>query len=140
MIITPNLHFNGVCKKALALYETAFDGKITQLFQYSDADPSDYNIDQLTESEKEQVYHAEMMIGNQRFFFSDSFDSVPYGQTISIVITFDSGDEVKKAYDVLSKEGEVLQQLIETTYSGCFTSIIDRFGIRWELMTENSRS
>lgn len=140
MMITPNLHFNSVCKEAIVLYKRAFNGEITQLFQYSDADPSDFNIDQLTESEKEQVYHAEMMIGNQRFFFSDSFDPIPHGQNVSIVITFDSGDEVKNAYELLAMGGEVLQQLTETTYSGCFTSIVDRFGVRWELMTENSRS
>ncbi|NLM11918.1 MAG: hypothetical protein GX213_14340 [Clostridiaceae bacterium] len=50
----------------------------------------------MTDEEKKLVYHAEMMIGNQRFMFSDSRDKVAKGQNMSIVINFDSAEEVER--------------------------------------------
>lgn len=138
MIITPNLHFHGECKEALKLYEKAFNGKLTMLFHYFDANPDDFLIEQLSDKEKEYIYHAEMMIGNQRFFFSDSINEISKGQNISIVVTFDCADEVKTAYEMLKEGGLVIEPLQVTSYSSCFGSLVDRFGIRWELMTENN--
>lgn len=138
MIITPNLHFQGECKEALKLYEKAFKGEITILLHYSDADPADFSIGQLSVEEKEYVYHAEMIIGSQRFIFSDSLQEISQGQNISIVVTFNCADEVTAAYELLVEGGVVVHPLQVTTYSSCFVSLVDRFGMRWELMTENN--
>lgn len=138
MIITPNYHFNGECEQALKLYEKAFNGKITKLLRYYDASPDDMDIEQLSEREKEYVYHCEMTIGGQRFFFSDSLESIPFGSNISTVVTFTEAQEVRTAYELLAAGGIIITPLEETTYSSCFVSIIDRFGMRWELMTETN--
>jgi PhnB protein len=79
MKVTPNLHFRGDCKEALKLYEKAFDGKLTLLMHYRDAHPSDYSTANLSEKEKDFVYHALITIGNQRFIFSDSEHEIPQG-------------------------------------------------------------
>jgi PhnB protein len=136
MRITPNFHFNGECKQALKLYEKAFNAKITLLLYCSDADPSDLSVE-LSDKEKGYVYHAEMMIGNQRFFFSDSLREIPNGKNISILVTFDNVSDVKAAYDILIDGGTEITPPTESTYSTCFTSLVDRYGMRWELMTEN---
>lgn len=138
MIITPNYHFNGECEHALKLYEKAFNGRITELLHYYDADTDDMDIEQLTDVEKGYVYHAEMLIGGQRFFFSDSLNEIPIGRNISIVVTFKKIDEVRTVYEILSAEGTTITPMEETTYSSCFVSFVDRFGMRWELMTENN--
>lgn len=57
---------------------------------------------------------------------------------LSIVVTFESVDEVKDAYSMLSVGGSDIVPLKETTYSTCMVSLVDRFGVRWELMTENN--
>lgn len=136
MLITPNLHFHGQCEAAMRLYERVFKGRITTMLHYRDADPSDLSVS-LSEEEKGFVYHAEMMIGNQRFMFSDSLDEIPRGRNLSIVITFDYPEDVKAAYEVLIEGGVDINPLKETTYSSCIASLVDRFGVRWELMTEN---
>ena len=138
MIITPNYHFNGECEQALKLYEKAFNGRITELLHYYDADPANLEINHLTDREKELVYHSEMLIGGQRFFFSDSLDEIPFGRNISLVVTFAEVQEVRDAYEILAAGGNVITPLEETTYSSCFVSLADRFGMRWELMTENN--
>lgn len=138
MLVTPNYHFRGDCQDALRLYEEAFHGRLTMVLRYSDANPSDMATAHMTDEEKNFVYHAEMTIGGQRFMFSDSMDDIPHGQNISIVITFDTAEEVKHAFGVLREGCSVIHPLQETTYSSCFVSFVDRFGMRWELMTENN--
>ncbi len=138
MIVTPNLHFQGNCQDALKVYEKAFAGKLTVLLHYSDANPSDFSTVHLSDKEKNFIYHAEMIIGDQRFMFSDAMDEIPQGQNLSIVITFDTAEEVKNAYKALSEGSSVIYPLTETTYSSCFVSLVDKFGIRWELMTEDN--
>jgi len=136
MIITPNYHFNGECEQALKLYEKVFNGQTTVLLYYSDAEPSNLPA-VLSDKEKDYVYHAEMIIGNQRFFFSDSLDKIPCGKNLSVLVTFDCECDVKAAYAVLIDGGTVITPLTVTTYSTCFSSLVDRYGMRWELMTEN---
>src|SRR5690348_7469845 len=98
MNVAPNFHFNGVCKDALELYRKAFNGELTTLILYRDADPADISVQDLTEEEKNYVYHAEMIIGTQRFMFSDATDEIPRGQNVSIVIIFEDPKEVEKTY------------------------------------------
>jgi len=69
--------------------------------------------------------------------FSDSMNEIPRGQNISITITFDSVVNVKNAYSILIDGGIVIHPLNETTYSSAFVSLVDKFGMRWELMTED---
>jgi PhnB protein len=95
------------------------------------------SAEHMTDMEKNLVYHAEMTIGQQRFLFSDALTVIPQGQNISTLITFESVDEVKAAYNVLSEGCSVIYPMTSTTYSGCFVSLADKFGMRWELMTEN---
>ncbi len=135
MMVTPNFNFNGDCKQALELYEKAFDGEITQLFFFKDADPSDFSVP-LTEMQRGYVYHAEMIIGNQRLFFSDNIDQIPFGKNLSLVITFEHKKDVERAYEIMIDGGYAITPLTETTYSSCFASLVDKFGMRWELMTE----
>ena len=136
MQITPNYHFNGNCEEALHMYEKAFNGKITILLKNNDANPEDMTIDNMSVKEKSFVYHAEMVIGNQRFMFSDSSGNLPEGTNISIVITFETDEEVLSAYTILKTGGKIIHPVKSTTYSNCFISLIDKFGMRWELMTE----
>lgn len=138
MKITPNFHFKGQCNEALKLYTKAFNGEITVLLYYKDADERDFCVEQLSDKQKNYVYHSEMVIGEQRFMFSDSLEQFKQGQSVSIVITFANPTAVRSAYEVLKKGGQIIHPLQQTTYSSCFVSLLDKFGIRWELMTENS--
>lgn len=137
MKIAPNYHFDGRCAAALELYSKAFRAPVTVLLRYRDADPRDMPTDRMTDADKDRIYHAEMSIGGQRFMFSDSQAPVPQGQNISMVVLFDHPDGVRAAFNALAEGGQVICSPEATTYSGAFGSVVDRFGMRWELMTEN---
>lgn len=135
-MITPNLHFSGCCGQAIALYQKAFNATIHELLRYSDADPKDWARKGI---EKDLIYHCEMFLGTQRIFLSDEVGAnPPPGNTMSIVITFETAADVKNAFSILSDGCTIVTPMKATTYSSCFVSLIDRFGMRWELMTEQT--
>ncbi|WDV46372.1 VOC family protein [Clostridiaceae bacterium M8S5] len=137
MKVVPNMYFQGECEEALKLYARAFDGEITVCMHFRDADESDFCIKNLSEIEKEYIYHAEMLVGELRFMFSDNLGKLKNGEGISLVMVLDTPNEVKKAYEVLKEESNIIQPMRETTYSSCFVSLIDKFGKKWVLMTED---
>jgi PhnB protein len=72
MIITPTLHFCGQCKEAIDLYQKAFDCRVDFILDYAQADKRDWNME-LSEIQKNYVYHAELYIGEQRIMMADEF-------------------------------------------------------------------
>jgi PhnB protein len=138
MIITPVLHFYGQCEEAVELYGKAFNCKLDILLRYSDADKRDWDV-AMTEEQKNYIYHSEFYIGSQRFMMADELEGEQTKvTTIFMTITFDTAEEVKKAYDVLEAEGTVIYPFHSTTYCSCMGSLIDKFGFRWSLMTEQT--
>ena len=131
--VTPNLHFNGQCKQAIQLYKDALGAQVKILLCESDANPKYWTA-------KDLVYHCEIFIGSQRIMLNDNTDSQSesLNHAMSLVITFDSADEVKSAYSLLSDGCIIVHPMQSTTYSSCFVSLVDRFGMRWELMTEQT--
>jgi len=137
MVVTPNLHFLGNCMEGIELYKKVFGAKVLCLLKNKDANPIDYTTD---EKYSEHVYHAEIMIGETRIMMSDITESKEHtpGNSLSLVVTFDTADEVKKAYSLLKDNAVIISPMKSTTYSSCYVSLIDRFGMRWELMTEQT--
>lgn len=137
MVITPNFHFRGNCKEAIDLYKKVFHIKILTFLENKDANPLDYTPNAKYSS---HVYHAEIMIENSRIMMSDIVEEENHkpGNSLSLVVTFDTIDEVREAYRILKDDAIILSPLKSTTYSSCFVSLIDKFGMRWELMTEET--
>jgi len=137
-ILTPNFHFaNRRCAQAIELYKRAFGAEVTCLLTGDDANPADWRAE--NEMQRQMVYHAEMIICGQRVLMSDAdydIDSARHG--LSLVVTFDSADEVRAAFAILAEGGTMRDPMHSTSYSSCFVSLIDRYGMRWELMTEQT--
>lgn len=135
-LITPNFNFAGRCEEALYLYKQAFDAEIGCLLRYKDADPGDFDRE-LTQEQKNFVYHAELTFGKQRIMMCDNLD-VPFqtSLSLSLTVTFDTPDQVRRAYDVLKDGSTTIYPMARTSYSECRVVFVDRFGFRWGLMTE----
>lgn len=136
MRIIPNLHFNGDCEKAIQAYEQAFDAKRTVFLRNVDVSPSEVNNDSNDEN-RTYVYHAEMMIGDQRVMMNDDIHEEDCGNNVSLLISFNCIDSLQHAYEMLHIDAKILSTISDTSYSSCFVSLVDRFGIRWELMMED---
>ncbi len=137
-LITPNFNFNGDCAQAIELYKKAFGARVGCLLRYSDANPADRSgaRDPATDA---YIYHCEMYIGDNRIMLSDNPD-VPFTKSLSLslVVTFETKEQVERAYEVMKESSETIYPMHSTTYSSCFVAFVDRFGIRWALMTETT--
>ncbi len=137
-IVTPGFNFQGNCEEAIHFYEEAFGIRADYILHYSDAKPEDWKLP-LDEKQKRLVYHAEMHIGSQRVSFSDIIDfELRPGNCLFLVLTFDTKEEVKRVYEKMRPGSTTLTPLKSTTYSSCFVTFVDRYGIRWGLMTEQT--
>ena len=138
MNIVPTLNFGGSCREAIQMYERAFDGKITWLTTYREADDPAY-MPLLNEEQKEYIYHAELMLGNQRIIMSDQVDielQTCYSNFLTIM--YDTKEEVQRAYDSMKEGSKTIYQMEATPYSSCRVVFVDKFGIRWGIMTEQT--
>lgn len=136
MQVTPTLNFGGSCREAITLYEQAFGGKITCLITYRQANDPAY-MPLLREDQKDWVYHAELMLGGQRIIMSDHADidfQVCYSNFLTIM--YDTVEEVQHAYGLLKEGSQTIYPMEATPYSACRVVFVDRFGIRWGIMTE----
>lgn len=136
MKIIPTFNFSGQCEEALELYKKAFNAEILCLMRYFEANPNDYNWN-LTEEQKNYIYHAELLIGNQRIIMSDNID-VPFAPNPSsfLTVSFSTPEEVRKAYDILKEGSKTIYPLERTSYSALRIVFTDKFGFRWGLMAE----
>ena len=133
--MTPSINLRGQCEEAIALYQQALGATTEVLLRYSDADPKDWGRP-LSEDQARWIYHAEIVIGDQRVYLSDAVDFAPsLGTGLFLILTFEDAAGVAQAYEILRAGGTVLDPLQSTTYSAAFASVIDRFGLRWGLMS-----
>jgi PhnB protein len=136
--VTPVINMNGKCEDAIHYYEEIFSTKADYILHYSDANSNDWKIS-LSEEQKKYVYHCEMEIYNQRFMFSDIIDyEITNGNNFFCVIILDTKEEVEKVYKKLEAESTIINPLHSTTYSSAEVNLIDKYGIRWVLMTEGN--
>lgn len=140
MYILPTLNFGGNGKEAIQTYEKAFGGKITSFITYRDANDPEY-MPLLNEEQRDYIYHAELVVGEQRIIMSDHVDiefNTCYSNFLTIV--FDTKEEVQKAYEVLKEGSKTIYKMEATPYSSCRVVFVDKFGIRWGIMTEQTES
>ena len=137
MTIVPALNFDGRCRDALHLYEKAFGGTISCLITYREADDPMYNH-LLNEDQRDWIYHAELKLGDQRIIMCDNI-TVPFQTSYATFLTImcDTEEDVRKAYEVMKEGSQTIYPMEETAYSSCRVVFVDRYGIRWGIMTES---
>lgn len=139
MTIVPTLNFDGRCRDAIHLYETAFGGTITCLITYREADDPMYNP-LLNEDQRDWIYHAELTLGDQRIIMSDNV-TVAFQTSFSTFLTVmcDAKEDVEKAYVIMKEGSQTIYPMEAVPYSSCRVVFVDKYGIRWGIMTENAQ-
>ena len=136
MKFVPTMNFNGQCREAMELYRQAFSGEITALLTYGEVNDPAYP---LKEDQKDWIYHGELTFGNQRIIMSDHVDmqfDVCY--TCFLTAMMDTKEQVAAAWEVMKEGSTVIYPLEATFYSSARVVFVDRFGIRWGIMTETT--
>lgn len=138
MHFVPTINFGGNCREAIQLYEKAFHGRISCLITYGEANDPAFNP-LLREDQKDYIYHSELILGQQRIIMSDHVDmefQTCYANFLTIMC--DTKEEVREAYAIMKEGSKTIYPMEATSYSSCRVVFVDRFGIRWGIMTEQT--
>lgn len=63
---------------------------------------------------------------------------LPPSYALSLTVTMETKEEVIKAFEILRECSEIIYSLHSTTYSSCTCSLVDKFGFRRIIMTEQT--
>ncbi|QNG60280.1 VOC family protein [Bacillus sp. PAMC26568] len=132
---TPYLMFNGNAKEALKYYKGVFGGEIAEIQTYGEADyPTPPEADN-------RIMHARFKKDDLLLMVSDAFpgQSVDVGSNISLVLEFESDDEIRTVYSALIEKGSIYMELQDTFWGATYAKVKDAYGITWDLNYEKSK-
>lgn len=131
MNIVPYLNFVGNAEEAIHYYAKAFDGKILTIMRYSEN--PDFPV---SEGYQEKIMHAQLQIGDDVIYVSDAMENIAinYGDHVYINVNFDNLEQIKYAYEWLSKDAEkITNELADTFWRAKYASLVDKYGFGWSL-------
>ena len=122
-MLVPHLHFLGDCKKAIALYEEAFDTK----------------VDDIHYADDHRIIHASMKIHGQTVFLNDNDDmfsvkDISLNFPVHIIIYFKTTQELLACYEILKDDSIVSSPFTKAPYSELVGNFKDKFGMLWGFM------
>ena len=135
MEMTTYLSFKGDCEAAFALYERCLGARVGSLFRYggspmADRAPADW---------QDKVMHGSVTIGHQVLMGADVVPAEyhePRGVSLSLQIP--STSEAEQVFACLSEGGQVLMPLQQTFWAARFGTLVDRFGVPWQINCEGT--
>lgn len=124
--IIPEIYIKD-CKIAIDYYQTLFGGKIKNL-QMSD------ELEMFNEV-KGKVVHSELHINTKCvIYFVDIFDKKRASVgNVTIMLHFDSLEEVERIYASLSDGGKIGMPLQKTFWGAHHAIVTDKYGAPWAL-------
>lgn len=132
---TPYFMFNGNAKEALEYYRGVFGCEIAEMQTYGEADYP-------TPPEAEhKIMHARLKKGEFLLMVSDAFpgNTVETGNNLSLVLEFETEDEIRTIYSALIEKGTILMELQDTFWGATYAKVKDTFGIIWDLNFEKAK-
>jgi PhnB protein len=131
-MISPTIHFPGNCNEAIAYYEKVFKVTEKQVSFYRDAPPNSGMT--ITEDMLDLVMHASITIRGTKFNCSDTQEKIVAGNMILFNVFMETEDEVRNAFEILKIDGNVIIDLGPQFFSKLYGSVVDKFGIKWQLI------
>ena len=137
MKFIPYSTFEGNAEEAIQFYADALDGEILGMTRYKDA-PADALGFPIPDDYLEKVMHCALNIQGETLYFSDAFPGMPVtkGNGIAIMIACVTEEELRNTFDKLAQDGEVAMPVDKTFWGSIFGSLVDKFGIGWNLEYE----
>lgn len=134
----PYLNFSGDCEEAFRLYQRAFDGQEPLLARYGDAPDSAYP--DMEPAQKNKIMHGHVMLTETGGVSgADAIWPVERGSAVNIHVYCASVEKAQKAFDVLSKDGDVIGKLAPNPPphdDGVSGMVKDKYGFVWVLSAQ----
>lgn len=111
-------------------YKDAFNAEITMLQRYADS-PKPFTEFGVPEEWAQKIMHAEFCIGPRTVMLSDSPGDPEAFSGVSLTVSLEREDEVRRVFEKLTIGGEIRQQLGQEFWSPLFGMVQDKFGLLW---------
>lgn len=137
MNLIPHFTFDGHAEEALNFYVSVFKGKAECILRFKDF--REELPEGVSEKEMNRIMYSMVSIGEGcRIAICDfcSEEKIKNGSTIFMDISYTGVAELKRVYEALAAGGKILMPMAKTSWSDNFASVIDKFGIGWNLMQE----
>lgn len=136
MSINVYLNFDGNCAQAVDFYREVFKVEAQPIMTFGDGpgDPA-YPV---PEEARDRIMHTFLIIHGMSLMFSDIWPGTEFvvGNNISITVVEKDMEEIKRLYDALKEDGKIEMELQETFWTKGYASIVDKFGVCWQLSHE----
>ena len=124
--LNPYLAFDGTAREAMEYYRSVFGGELTvsTFGEFGNPDPA----------VADKVMHAQLETdAGYTLMASDLAPGMPFnpGDTITISLSGDDGDPLRRYWEKLSDGGTVTMPLEKQMWGDEFGMCTDRFGVRW---------
>ena len=133
MNVTPYLMFNGRCEEAINFYKAELGAEVLALLRFKENPPP---ADRVPANWDNKVMHSCFKIGDTQIMASDGDSAEKPGfNGVTLSIQVNSEAEAERAFNGLSKGGQVKMPLGKTFFSPRFGMVSDRFGVSWMVVT-----
>lgn len=133
--MSPYLMMNGNAKEAIEFYKQVLEAEV--LFQQTFEEMPDNP--EIPEEAKGLIAHAMLKVGETDFMFSDNFpgQSSNIGNQVTICISINDAERATHIFTLLKQGGQVIMPLQETFFSPAYGIVTDKFGVTFQIATEN---
>ncbi|TLS36811.1 VOC family protein [Pseudalkalibacillus caeni] len=138
--IYPYLVLNGNGQEAVKFYEEALEAEVLGVQTFGDM-PDNPEFPTPPEA-KDRVLNAHLKVGNTDLMLSDTFPGQPYqiGEQVTVAVMISNAEKAEKVFEKLQQDGKVLMPLQQTFWSPSYGQVKDKFGITWQVSTQEENS
>ena len=133
MNVTPYLMFNGHCEEAINFYKAELGAEVLAMLRFKENPPPP---DKVPPNWDNKIMHSCFKIGDTQIMATDGDCADKRGfNGVTLSIQVNSEAEADRAFNGLSKGGQVKMPLAKTFFSPRFGMVSDRFGVSWMVVT-----
>lgn len=127
MQVVPYLYFDGNCEEAFGFYADVLGGAKSDIMRYGDQGEG------IPEEIAKRVMHAEITVGDNLFYLSDTSEEGEYqpGSNVQINLNIDTEEEIRRIFEGLSAGANITMPLQETFWGAIYGALTDRYGVSW---------
>lgn len=126
--LIPYIHFNGNAADAIRHYEQILGARVERSVRYGEMAGS------APQPENEsRIMHCELKLGACTLMVSDAPAEHRgiIGSNVEVSLAYDNEGDMRKAFEGLATEGNVVVPLHDAAWGGIFGMLVDRYGIHW---------
>ncbi|MGI6235083.1 MAG: VOC family protein [Christensenellales bacterium] len=129
------LSFNGNAAEAAAFYQQVFDAPEPYIMRFSDMPREEQ--EQTPPGAEDLVMYANVKTYAGDIMMSDMMPGTSVTPNEGVWITFSHEDlgRLRRHFDALAKDGEVIMPLEQTFFSKLYGQVKDKFGFYWMIMS-----